>query len=204
MTGPGSLPVPRDRSWMERAECRDQPAEWFTDPATSTRPHAMATCQQCPVRRPCLATALAHGPDVDTGIWGGTTEAQRRRIRTGALDLEEALTSPPPVEQAPEAVIDVCASPPSERSARAEVPRLPAPEVTVARNADGDYQSVDGRTIIVRLHRDPPWLLMVDDQPIARTETVTEARRAAWTTLHQATSTDIPRAEQTPVRARGR
>lgn len=39
---------------------------------------AVAVCEQCPFRRPCLAYAIAW--DV-AGVWGGTTHDQRAEIR---------------------------------------------------------------------------------------------------------------------------
>lgn len=47
---------------------------------------AKAICARCPVRIPCLNWALAHPWEM--GVWGGTTEAERirmRRSQKGAL-----------------------------------------------------------------------------------------------------------------------
>ncbi|MDN4173948.1 WhiB family transcriptional regulator [Nocardioides sp. SOB77] len=41
-------------------------------------PRALDVCKPCPFRRACLAYALTH--DV-SGVWGGTTENERARIR---------------------------------------------------------------------------------------------------------------------------
>ena len=40
---------------------------------------AKAICARCPVRRPCLAYALATGQAY--GIWGGYDEGERRVLR---------------------------------------------------------------------------------------------------------------------------
>lgn len=40
---------------------------------------AVAVCFKCPVRQPCLDQALATREQF--GIWGGTTELERERIR---------------------------------------------------------------------------------------------------------------------------
>ena len=40
---------------------------------------AKAVCAQCPVQRDCLAWALVVGPEF--GIFGGYTDAERRRLR---------------------------------------------------------------------------------------------------------------------------
>lgn len=67
-------------TWMERGTCRDgDPEAWFPTqgahhPNTQL---ALRICNgACPVRDECLAYALAHD---ERGIWGGTTERQRRK-----------------------------------------------------------------------------------------------------------------------------
>lgn len=40
---------------------------------------AKELCARCPLRRPCLAYALTHAVE---GVWGGTTEDERRELRT--------------------------------------------------------------------------------------------------------------------------
>jgi WhiB family transcriptional regulator, redox-sensing transcriptional regulator len=42
-----------------------------------------ALCEGCPVRQECLETALAD--DSLVGLWGGTTDAERREIRRGRV-----------------------------------------------------------------------------------------------------------------------
>lgn len=77
-------------AWMESAACREADPELFF-PATATsrnkqsaayRLHvveAQDVCCVCPVQAECLEFALAN-PSI-VGIWGGTTEADRQRIR---------------------------------------------------------------------------------------------------------------------------
>lgn len=45
---------------------------------------ALAICAQCPIRikQACLEAALHGG---ERGIWGGTTEPERARMRTGGV-----------------------------------------------------------------------------------------------------------------------
>lgn len=43
---------------------------------------AKAICRGCPVRRECLAYALANREPF--GIWGGCSERERRRLRRAA------------------------------------------------------------------------------------------------------------------------
>ncbi len=67
-------------SWHRRAACRGLDAAVFypaTDDEADAAP-AKAICAGCPVREPCLEHALAARER--EGIWGGTTERERRRI----------------------------------------------------------------------------------------------------------------------------
>ena len=65
------------------AACRNLSKEqmrwFFTEPEDgSLYKKAQKICQDCPVRTACLEFALEHG---EPGVWGGTTEAQRKRMR---------------------------------------------------------------------------------------------------------------------------
>ena len=44
---------------------------------------AKAVCEQCPVKTECLQFALE--TNQDSGIWGGTSEEERRRLRRAWL-----------------------------------------------------------------------------------------------------------------------
>src|SRR5688500_4279298 len=81
LTEKGTAMPSRDTSWRADAACRDLPtALFFPDsesPADASP--ALAVCAVCPVRADCLEFALA-SRQAD-GIWGGATEADRRRIR---------------------------------------------------------------------------------------------------------------------------
>lgn len=67
-------------AWFADAECAGLgPDLFFTDASGQASDEAIAVCAVCPVRERCLEWALANN---DTeGVWGGTTPAQRRRIR---------------------------------------------------------------------------------------------------------------------------
>lgn len=70
--------------WRHRAACRDRELDLFfpageTGPALDHAEAAKAVCRQCPVRDECLAFAL--GSNQEAGVWGGTTEAERRTLR---------------------------------------------------------------------------------------------------------------------------
>lgn len=63
--------------WDARAECRTtDPDELFVEGAAQNR--AKAVCGGCPVRTECLAHALDNR--IEHGIWGGTTERERRSL----------------------------------------------------------------------------------------------------------------------------
>ncbi|MFI6639969.1 WhiB family transcriptional regulator [Streptomyces sp. NPDC050504] len=63
-----------------RLPCRTDPDRWHS-PHANDRRAAVEGCQPCPVRAACARYALDH-PEV-TGVWGGTTTAQRRSWRDG-------------------------------------------------------------------------------------------------------------------------
>ncbi len=73
-----------NEGWRDRAACRCCDAELFF-PAGSTgvaldQIHAAkSVCQRCPVQRACLEFALA--TNQEAGIWGGTDEEERHRMR---------------------------------------------------------------------------------------------------------------------------
>ncbi|KUO09181.1 WhiB family transcriptional regulator [Streptomyces sp. DSM 15324] len=75
--------------WRQHAACRHEDPDLFfpigtSGPALLQTQQAKAVCHRCPVREQCLDRALA--TDQAVGVWGGTTEAERRalRQRTGA------------------------------------------------------------------------------------------------------------------------
>jgi WhiB family redox-sensing transcriptional regulator len=67
-------------TWRKRAACKGVDVEVFypfTDDDAEAA-EAKAICAECPVRQACLEHALAHRER--EGVWGGTTERERRRI----------------------------------------------------------------------------------------------------------------------------
>lgn len=64
--------------WMEQARCRELPAGVFFPSARAGVEVARRYCAQCPVVGMCLEYALRNG--IDQGVWGGTSERERRRI----------------------------------------------------------------------------------------------------------------------------
>lgn len=67
--------------WADGLCAQVDPGLFFPDKGGSTR-EAKAVCAACPVRAECLEYALAH--DERFGIWGGTSERERRRLKRGA------------------------------------------------------------------------------------------------------------------------
>jgi WhiB family redox-sensing transcriptional regulator len=77
-------------TWHLKASCRGPESALFFPPAVAERrddrdareAKAKSICAQCAVQSECLEFALrVHEPH---GIWGGLTEAERRRITADA------------------------------------------------------------------------------------------------------------------------
>jgi WhiB family transcriptional regulator, redox-sensing transcriptional regulator len=70
--------------WRELAACRDTDPDLFfpvgtTGPAIEQIDSAKRVCDECSARVPCLEYALS--TNQDSGIWGGTSEEERRALR---------------------------------------------------------------------------------------------------------------------------
>lgn len=64
--------------WVEEAVCSQTDPEIFHPAKGESRRAAVKICQSCPVIAECLNWALQHK---ETGIWGGTSENQRKQLR---------------------------------------------------------------------------------------------------------------------------
>ena len=78
-----SLTIERD-DWRENSACRDTDPDLFfpvgtTGPAIEQIENAKAVCRVCDVQKTCLEYALV--TNQDSGIWGGTSEEERRALR---------------------------------------------------------------------------------------------------------------------------
>jgi len=75
------LPEHETPAWMEQARCRGcSPSLFFPTRGEGTENDAAKrVCAQCPVIDECLEYALVNQEKV--GVWGGTSEKQRRKIR---------------------------------------------------------------------------------------------------------------------------
>ncbi|HCK79167.1 MAG TPA: WhiB family transcriptional regulator [Actinobacteria bacterium] len=73
--------------WRHQAACRDADPELFfpignTGPALLQIAEAKKVCNSCPVVAACLQWALETGQEA--GVWGGTSEDERRELRRRA------------------------------------------------------------------------------------------------------------------------
>jgi len=67
-----------DLSWQDLGECQFTDPEIFFPERGQPAAAAKRICQSCAVREVCLEYALENGERF--GIWGGTSEVDRRRI----------------------------------------------------------------------------------------------------------------------------
>jgi WhiB family redox-sensing transcriptional regulator len=90
------LGLPPGEDWLAGALCaQTDPDTFYPDKGGSTRA-AKQVCARCPVKADCLEYALAH--DERFGIWGGTSEPERRILRRARRQsrrrTEPGLTAP--------------------------------------------------------------------------------------------------------------
>jgi WhiB family redox-sensing transcriptional regulator len=74
--------------WRKLAACRHTEPDLFfpvgtTGPAIDQIDAAKRVCQSCEVTEPCLEFALA--TNQESGVWGGTSEEERRKLRKAWL-----------------------------------------------------------------------------------------------------------------------
>ena len=74
-------------AWKERAACRGADTDLFFPAGrggTKVRSEpALRICARCVVKDECLAYATSGMGMVAVGIWGGTTDAMRRKAEKG-------------------------------------------------------------------------------------------------------------------------
>ncbi|MGH9857745.1 MAG: WhiB family transcriptional regulator [Acidobacteriota bacterium] len=78
------IEAPESQDWRDNAACRDTDPDLFfpvgtTGPVIEQIESAKAICYACPVLKECLEYALV--TNQDSGIWGGTSEEERRALR---------------------------------------------------------------------------------------------------------------------------
>lgn len=67
-----------DADWMADGKCHELPPSIFFPSDGVGVEVARKICAECPVKEPCLEYAMYHR--VDHGVWGGTSERERRRM----------------------------------------------------------------------------------------------------------------------------
>ena len=65
-------------AWMDQGLCREVGGDIFFPEAGTDNRQAIAVCRRCPVSSECLDYALRSRV---SGIWGGTSDRDRRRLR---------------------------------------------------------------------------------------------------------------------------
>lgn len=94
--------VDDDQDWKRQGACRGEDPELFFLPDGMRGPakmrqvaEAKAVCVFCPVRAQCLRYALARG---EFGVWGGTDEDDRRKLRAETMQQRDDAGSDEPHE----------------------------------------------------------------------------------------------------------
>jgi WhiB family redox-sensing transcriptional regulator len=114
------LAIPREflarEAWMDDGACVGENPETFYPTRGKDTAVAKAICAGCDVSSDCLAYALRH--TIRHGIWGGTSERERRRMRAeraatvAAADGTGNPAPPEPVAATPPPTCPVCGAVP--------------------------------------------------------------------------------------------
>lgn len=72
---------------MAEGSCANHPPDVFFPSDGVGVEQAKKICLECPSQQSCLDYALAHR--IDHGVWGGTSERQRRRILKARREAAE-------------------------------------------------------------------------------------------------------------------
>src|SRR3990167_2279467 len=72
--------------WQGRAKCRGMDVDWFYAARGQVEKNLAARriCLECEVRTECLAAALRNCETC--GVWGGSSERERRKLRRKVLN----------------------------------------------------------------------------------------------------------------------
>ncbi|MEZ5252247.1 MAG: WhiB family transcriptional regulator [Microthrixaceae bacterium] len=87
LTSSRSLTLAND-DWRTNAACQDTDPDLFfpvgtTGPAIEQIDNAKRVCSTCEAKDPCLEFAMM--TNQDSGVWGGTSEEERRKLRRAWL-----------------------------------------------------------------------------------------------------------------------
>lgn len=73
------LPPRGDLGWRDHARCEGMDPELFFPRKSDAQKDIIKFCLGCPARLDCLQYAL--DTPVDYGVWGGTTQDERKKLR---------------------------------------------------------------------------------------------------------------------------
>jgi len=95
LTSSRSLNTATD-TWRAVSSCRDTDPDLFfpvgtTGPALEQIAAAKAVCDSCEAKAPCLEFALT--TNQDSGVWGGTSEEERRKLRRAWVAQQRRATA---------------------------------------------------------------------------------------------------------------
>lgn len=105
-----TLILDRPSFWAAGA-CRELPPEWFHPGRGESTRDAKAVCATCPVRPECFEWAVTRPEKF--GIWGGTSERERRRIRRDRGLVDPADPDSLIIEPEEEPTVDLTIADPS-------------------------------------------------------------------------------------------
>jgi WhiB family redox-sensing transcriptional regulator len=94
--------VPQPGPWHRFGACREAPTSLFFIQRGESTAAGKAICAGCGVRSQCLDYAVAAGARLK-GIWGGTAERDRERLRAGTATVEAPPAPPVAPRQPPTA-----------------------------------------------------------------------------------------------------
>ena len=77
-----------ETKWMADGNCASRPPSMFFPSDGVGVEHAKKICEDCPVASQCLEYAIENR--IDHGVWGGTSERQRRRIVRARAEAAKA------------------------------------------------------------------------------------------------------------------
>lgn len=84
-------PPPADSNWQEQAVCASVDPDLFFPPKGLPSREAKSVCSGCPVRVECLEYALTI--PLIFGVWGGTTEQERRKLKPASYTSRKVAMS---------------------------------------------------------------------------------------------------------------
>lgn len=78
----------KDPSWRESAKCKNEDVNLFMSNSKQEINDAKAICIGCPVLKQCLDYAITN--DIPYGVWGGTSQSERKSMKRKARIISRA------------------------------------------------------------------------------------------------------------------